>query len=188
MGFLLSYTVLPPAGALFFKGPTSLDNILEAVSTGQEMRRTSNAWNGWNASETLASDASYSQTPAMDSAYLKARQNTMPAIDPNITDRAWYREHYAVDKDNRLEQLSFSSPHTALSKEVVAAQDKKETAAWEKIAPRLQAEAAEAAKYYHEVFVHDKNNDLDAYSDKRTASGTVVNASARTGNVTDSTA
>eukprot|EP00413_Alexandrium_margalefii_P022427 CAMPEP_0204565144 /NCGR_PEP_ID=MMETSP0661-20131031/35297_1 /ASSEMBLY_ACC=CAM_ASM_000606 /TAXON_ID=109239 /ORGANISM="Alexandrium margalefi, Strain AMGDE01CS-322" /LENGTH=164 /DNA_ID=CAMNT_0051572863 /DNA_START=67 /DNA_END=561 /DNA_ORIENTATION=+ len=121
------------------------------------------------ARETVARTASdwlgEPQSPLMEAAYLKARDNTMPQLlNDDDTDYTWYKDLYSHDEDNPLEELSLSSNATSPTKEQRAADAKKERDAFRQVSPRLEAEEMEADYFWHEIFPFDGDNDLEEYS------------------------
>merc|ERR1719203_216329 len=113
---------------------------------------------------------------------MKARNDTMPDILmnnlTNVTDSEWFRTSYADDKDNDLLNLTLSVPETLPTAEQIAAEQAKERAAIKALRPRAMAEEAEAADFYHSVFVYDADNDLEDFTYAR--NDTLPNRSAST--------
>eukprot|EP00413_Alexandrium_margalefii_P049545 CAMPEP_0204609578 /NCGR_PEP_ID=MMETSP0661-20131031/61001_1 /ASSEMBLY_ACC=CAM_ASM_000606 /TAXON_ID=109239 /ORGANISM="Alexandrium margalefi, Strain AMGDE01CS-322" /LENGTH=239 /DNA_ID=CAMNT_0051621267 /DNA_START=63 /DNA_END=778 /DNA_ORIENTATION=- len=108
----------------------------------------------------------------MERSVLDARKQVFPVINPNVSDRVWYKDYYAAP-DNALMKLSFDSPFTQPTAAQKAKEQAREKAALKKILPKIKAEEMEADHYYHKVFPYDTNNDLDDWTG-RTAGDLLV--------------
>jgi len=126
----------------------------QAASTEIEARLKYNEW--------AAPD-----TPQMEAAIFAGRGETVPTIEPNVTDAEWYRGDYSEDSGNALERLSFTSNQTGPKPEQIAEEKKKEQEAIARLTPLVTADEQEADAYYQKDFPRDLNNDLDAWTAQR---------------------